>query len=617
MNSRQRRKRNRNSAPSSERRSWNGRFEVRGEGDDATISVAITSEAPVRRAFGMEILDHTPSSIDMSRAKNGLPLILQHQHRGPLPVGRVDNIRVDPDKVLRGDTRFSRREDAQAVRQDVLDRIATDVSGGYEVDTKQVRKTGDTYRFMRWKPVEVSVVSVPADESVGFHRNDEGTPVDEPTQDPAEEHPQPVNAALQIREAFDPFIARDGVAELQRQLIADGKTEREAMAALLDHIGKQGNPEPGAAASVMAGEDAIERFARGAENALVVRSGLGTDEDVTASKENPYTSYSMVELARAWLSANNIDGAGLNAAGIIARAIDPGTANLTTTDFPQILENVMNKALFRGFDEADRTWDQWCSVNSVTDFKPYTRPGLSHFTSLAVVTQNTEIQDGIRNDKKEGGQILTYARKLSLTREAMVNDDLSAFSDNARAMGEAAQRTVDENVYTLLESNPTMGEDATALFDNVGHGNNPVAGAPPDEAGIIAAKVAMSAQVDSNSVLLGIRPRIALGPIELEDTLIKLSTAEFSPDGSANPFEPNSVRNTFVPLSTARLTDKEAWYMFGARGQTCEVNFLNGQRQPSLERDTGWSTFAMHWRVWIDFDPLFLDWRAAYKNNGT
>ena len=97
----------------------------------------------------------------------------------------------------------------------------------------------------------------------------------------------------------------------------------------------------------------------------------------------------------------------------------------------------------------------------------------------------------------------------------------------------------------------------------------------------------MSAQVDINSILLDIRPRFSLGPVELEDTFIKLAGAEFSPDGSANPFEPNAVRNTFVPVTSARLTNKVAWYMLGAQGQTIEVNFLGGQAAPSMERDTG------------------------------
>ena len=196
-----------------------------------------------------------------------------------------------------------------------------------------------------------------------------------------------------------------------------------------------------------------------------------------------------------------------------------------------------------------------------------------------------------------------------------MNDDLSAFGDNAGAMGRAGNRTVDELVYALVVANPATTEDTNDVFDEANHGNNPASGAAPSEAGVEAAKIAMSAQVDQNGILLGIRPRFLVCSIQNESKAIKLATAEFSPDGSANPFEPNSVRETFQPVGTARLTGAP-WYMFGPRGTSVQVNFLNGMRRPSLERDSGWSTFAMHWRVWIDVDPIFVDWRAAYRNPG-
>jgi len=565
----------------------------------------------------MEILSHADGDIDMSRALDGLPLIVQHDNAGSLPVGRVVGISLDADRVLRGTLKFSQRAAAQAIRQDVLDGIVSDVSAGYVIDPKAVTKQGDTYRFRNWKPLEVSLVSIPADENAGINRGDP-TVETETTETPAEETPTPAPTdELAIRQAFERFIARPQVADLQARMITAGASCATAQRALLDLLGAAGDPADGTATGTATpGEDAVEKFHRAAENAIIVRSGNGTEEDLSEATENPFVSCSIVELARQWAHLNHIDLAGLNAGQVIGRAIDPGTANLTTTDFPAILENVMNKSLFRGFDAANISYDQWCSVGGIADFKSYTRPGLSHFTSLALVLENAGITDGIRNDKKEGGRIQTYARKFSVTREAMVNDDLSAFSDNARAMGEAANRTVDENVYSVLELNDPMGEDAVALFSVATHANLVTPGGVPDEAAVIAAQVAMSAQVDSNSVALGINPAFSLQPVELRATMQKLAGAEYSPDGSANPFEPNAVRGSFVPVTSHLITDKNSWYMMGPRGTTFEVNFLNGQRAPSLERDSGWSTFALHWRVWIDFHVLPIDWRAAYKDEG-
>jgi len=608
----------------------------------------------VRRAFGLEILDH--GSVDLSRAVRGLPLIVQHDHDGPLPVGRVRNISVDADRVMRGDLDFSKRAEAQAYRQDVIDEIITDVSVGYPVPTSdQITKRGDTYTVRNWLPVEVSLVSIAADDSVGINRGletvnraeqiraafqrfmaragvrelltrcleDEAVTV-EAAQAQLDAHladnPEPApDAELEIRRAFEPFVARAGVVELQTRMIGEKKTRAEAVEALLSLVGTAGNPPATPAASLSAGRQATEKFNDAAVNAILVRSGLANKEEREQGLTNEYTGYTMPELARAFCDVNRIDYAGLSRSALIGRAIDPGIANLETSDFAAILENVMNKALFRGFEQAETTWAQWCSTNTAPDFKAYTRPGVSQFTSLELVAEQGEIQDGIMVDKKEGAQLGTYARRLSVTREAMINDDLSAFSDAGVKMGQAADRTVDEVVYTLLTSNagvgPDMAEDTESLFDATAHSNLVTAGAPPTEALVTAAKVAMAAQVDQNSILLGIRPRFMLVGIPLEETAIKLATAEYSPDGSANPFEPNSVRNTFVPVASARLP-AAPWYMMGPQGTTCEVTFLNGNASPSLERDVGWGSFAMHWRVWIDFAALFVDWRAAYQNDG-
>ena len=627
MNSKQRRKTNRKpttrTAPPDGRAVATFALDVREADDDArTIGASLSSEQPIKRFFGTEILVHEKGAIDMTRAKRGLPLLFGHDQSDLL--GRVRDISLDQDRVLRGVLHFSDSARADEKFREVKSGILTDISIGYRINKTETDEKQEIVRATNWTPFESSLVTIPADDSVGVNRNEDPPMEPNPTPAPAEDPPAPVNDELAIRQNFERFITREGVSDLQASVIAAKLTERSAMAKLLDHLGTAGDPDPSAAAGLVPGEDAKEKFHRAAELAILCRAGIASDEEKADNAGNHFSSYSLVELARQWATENGIDIAGMNAAGIVTRAIDPGTANLATTDFAAILENVMNKGLFRGFEGAAVTWNQWCSTGSVADFKAYTRPGLSQFTSLAVVAENAAIADGIMTDKKETGALLTYARKLSITREGIVNDDLSAFSENATRMGEAASRTIDEIVYAMLESGtlgvgPTMLEDATPLFDAVAHFNHVTAlvgGTPPTEAAITVAKVAMARQVDQNSILVGIRPAFSLGPPELEETFQKLATAEFSPDGAANPFEPNSIRGTFQPITSARLADVAAWYMAGARGQTVEVNFLNGQASPSMERDSGWSTFALHWKVWIDADVLPLDWRAMYKDMG-
>jgi HK97 family phage major capsid protein len=148
----------------------------------SSISMSLSSEYPVQRAFGHEILMHSIDSIDMSRCMEprGMPLMVCHDDE-MLPVGRLHNVRLDPEtKKLRGDASFSGRDLGQSVRQDVLDGIITDVSIGYTILDYKVNRSGsqdtpDDFVVTRWQPVECSLVGIPADPSVGMGRSDDDT----------------------------------------------------------------------------------------------------------------------------------------------------------------------------------------------------------------------------------------------------------------------------------------------------------------------------------------------------------------------------------------------------------------------------------------------------------
>lgn len=145
------------------------------EGEDAPLpTLAMSSETPVLRWGWWEILDHSPGSIVMDRAKRGLPLLLNHwsdQH-----VGRVDEVRVDKDKVMRGEPRFSKKQLARDAEQDLRDGIIDSCSIGYRIHEMILEKQGEngeypTYRVTKWEPIENSLTPIPADISVGANRS--------------------------------------------------------------------------------------------------------------------------------------------------------------------------------------------------------------------------------------------------------------------------------------------------------------------------------------------------------------------------------------------------------------------------------------------------------------
>ena len=128
------------------------------------MAAAISSEFPVERPGGQEVLSHEPNAIDLSRAP--LPLIASHDHQ-MLNIGLVENLKI-VRKKLKGVIRFGDRAEARETWRDVKNGILKYLSIGYEVIQTESSKGG--YLVTKWRPLEVSIVSVPADPSVGFNR---------------------------------------------------------------------------------------------------------------------------------------------------------------------------------------------------------------------------------------------------------------------------------------------------------------------------------------------------------------------------------------------------------------------------------------------------------------
>jgi HK97 family phage major capsid protein len=138
-----------------------------------TVELAFSSELPYRRMFGDEILSHDNDAVDLSRMNTGANLLLDHD--SSKVIGVVENVRIDEDRIGRANVRFSRSALGQETFNDVMDGIRTSVSVGYQVTEMVLEKAAvgkdDVYRVTKWMPLEVSLVGVPADATVGVGRS--------------------------------------------------------------------------------------------------------------------------------------------------------------------------------------------------------------------------------------------------------------------------------------------------------------------------------------------------------------------------------------------------------------------------------------------------------------
>lgn len=137
-----------------------------------TVELAFASDAPYERWWGVEILDCTASAVNLERLNNRHPLLLDHNTSDQ--IGVVEKAWVDSDRKCRALVKFSRSARAEEIFQDVIDGIRELVSVGYSIDDMVLESRTDetaTYRVTNWTPFEVSIVSVPADASVGIGRS--------------------------------------------------------------------------------------------------------------------------------------------------------------------------------------------------------------------------------------------------------------------------------------------------------------------------------------------------------------------------------------------------------------------------------------------------------------
>ena len=244
--------------------------------NERTMEFPFSSEYPVERYFGKEVLSHEMTSAALERLNDGAPLLFNHDP--DRIVGVVERAWVD-GKKKRGyaKVRFSRNKLAQEVLDDVKDGILRGVSFGYSIDEMEERE--GSMVATRWSPYEISVVSIPADPTVGMGRSllteetmqpeetkieDEATesvldevrsqaaPAASPTPTPMENTTPDVEvirskAAEAERNritAITALGAKHQMQDLARELIEGGRTLDEARAAVLDKLGQAPVEQP-------------------------------------------------------------------------------------------------------------------------------------------------------------------------------------------------------------------------------------------------------------------------------------------------------------------------------------------------------------------------------------
>lgn len=628
--------------------------------DKRSINASLSSEYPVERFFGTEVLRHDEKSVNLERAgDNGLPLLFGHDHSAL--IGRARKVRVEGGRLTARLDFSENSERAREVWSDIRDGFLTDISLGYEIN--DIEETDERAIVTRFTPLEASVVSVPADPTVGINRSksneDKPEMTDKKTEDKTGERGEALSVASfktaqteaekrgaqegikrerervsDIEREFSPFMARAGVPELRRTCIDAGVTVDQAKSELLEHIAGVAEPAADTRAQseshhgqrLESGKDEADKWREGAAIALELRGGLIRDREKAreARAGNPFISMSLSDMARDYLVRERVNLAGMSRQDIAGQAFTRAGMH-TTSDFTSVLENIATKSLLMGYNEAPETWQAWARTGSLADFKAASRVNVSTFSDLAVVVESAEYQEGHMSDLKETIQLVTYGKTFTISRQAIINDDVDAFTRIPASMGRAAARQVGDIAYAILTANGTLTQDGVALFDAAGHSNDAASGGAITETTLDAGRLAMSTQTapapasGETGATLNISPAFLIVPSALLMTARKIVETPTAPDTTGD-LAINTMRNALTIVWDARLdaNDANAWYLAAApnMADTVEVAFLDGNDQPYIESQDGFKQDGVSYKVRIDAAAAALDYRGLYRNDG-
>jgi hypothetical protein len=616
------------------------------------------------------------NAVRLERLQSGAPFLDSHNgYALESVIGSVvpGSVRIEGGQGF-ATIRLTSAADAEPQVQRIMDGTVKFVSVGYRVHRYEITKQDgkrELWRAVDWEPFEISAVAMPADAgahiraadgqteqarnpcivvrhdvSAATAANPKGhtmpneTPaggaetvirsdahvIEQRTATPVAPAPTPVSpdailAAERQRVADITALARrHGVEDATlNDLVSRGVSIDQARATILDALAERGAVAGGVSASPAqprAEAAAVQetQYRDAVTNAIQHRLNPGVVELAESARE--FRGMRLLEIARAVLERRGVSTRGMSGMEVATAAFETRSGGLhSTSDFPIILANVANRTLRRAYDSTPRTFTAWARRSTAMDFKQITRAQLGGAPDLLRVPEGAEYKSGTIGEGKEVYALSTYGRKIGLTRQAIIGDDMSAFDRLIAAFGASAADLESDIVYKILMDNPVMG-DGTALF-HANHGNLMTAAAIT-ETSLAAAYRAFGAQKGLEGRLVSILPSFILTPPGTRSVEARKQVAATTPNSTADV---NTFANRLTPIEEPRLipaAGADPWFLASdsSRIDTVEFSYLDGQEGVYTEMRAGFDVDGLEIKARHDFAAKAIDWRGLMKNAG-
>ena len=430
----------------------------------------------------------------------------------------------------------------------------------------------------------------------------------------------------QIREIC--FKAGIEGAELNKYL-DEGFTVEEVQKLALEKLARERTP-----VSVSYVADETDKFRAAAIDGLSMKVGIRVEKPAPGA--NDFRRYTLVQLMQHCYYRQHGKPFFGSPEELFHAIAHPGEVHFfdggyerfsgpyaSSSDFPLILANVANKVMLQAYNEAPTTYQIWCAIGTLRDFKPATGVRLSEAPGLEDLGEHGEFRHGQMTESAVWRQLSTKGIKWSLTRKMIINDDLDAFTRMPAAYAAAARRNINTDVYRILNGNPVLDEDNQPMFSAT-HNN---LSANPDVVSVQSLDEGRQAMMTQRGLLnqatLNISPRYLLVPPSRATGARQVIASTIDP-GQLIPGIPNPFAGSLTVVEDAELQNPNIggsntrWYLIADQNQApaVQVDFLNGRDTPIMESQVSFNMLGIEYRMYHDWGVKAIDFRGAFMNPG-
>lgn len=576
--------------------------------DDRTVEVTLSTGAARSLGGYVEKLDVAGADL---RGIVGKPVLDAHNTGSTRAILGVIEKAWRHAGEIRARLKLSSRDDVAGTVRDIADGILRAVSIGYRVSKwrDETNSKGERVRTaLAWAIHEASFVPIGADPGAATRSHPmkkQKQAGDDPAQETVDGNtPANENTVTQTRAEIRDIAKRAGLPAdwADAQIDADA-TPEQARAAAFDAMQERSRNAP--RVRVLNAGPSPEQTRDARAEGLAVRIAGGKPSD----QAREFVGFSIVDHARDLLEANGERVRGMTAEAILTRAMH------TVSDFPDLLTGTGARLLKPAYEAARSPLVAMARKATAADFRPQSMLQLGEMPKLKKVSEAGEIKSVTRGEAKETWALETYGSIFSLSRKALINDDLGAFADFASAAGQAAANTEADLIVSFLTQaagvGPTMG-DGKRLF-HTDHGNADNGGAPIDIDSVSAARVAMMTQTGlDGSTIISVRPdTLIVAPSNL--TVAEQFVAAISP---ARSDDSQPIKLSVVCEPRLEAINPLGWYIADSRLPALVLGGLAGNEGPQIASRDGFEVLGREFRVTLDVGVGPNDWRGWYRNAG-